>query len=118
MDSTVSLGSAGTLMGSPGFSFLKRGEKLLTNAIRSARCWLVRVIHEGMLVITKPRPTELYRSWSVGSVPVGVERHLNTAASKFRGWMLRYGAVGQEPVCRQFSPLPSPRNPWHPEQYR
>src|SRR5258708_27907566 len=98
-------------MGSSGLSFLKRGEKLLTNAIRSARCWLVRVIHEGMLVITKPRPIELYRSWSVGRVPVGVERHLNTAASKFRGCMLRHGAVVQEPLASHLSPLPSPRNP-------
>ena len=36
---------------------------------------------------------------SVGSVPVGVERHLNVAATKLRGRIFRYGA---------FSPLPSP----------
>src|SRR5229473_2732035 len=85
MDSTVTLGSAGTFIGSPGLSDLKRGEKVLMNATRSARCWPVSESHDGMLDITKPRPTELYRSWSVGKVPVGVERHLKTAASKFRG---------------------------------
>src|SRR5271154_4565673 len=104
---TVSGVSAGTLMGVPALSVFQRGEKLLMNAIRSARFWSVRVIHDGMLVLTKPRRMELKRSSSVGSVPVGVERHLKVAATKLRGRMFRYGA---------FSPLPPPRKPWQPQQ--
>ena len=48
MLSTVSAGSAGTLMGSPAFSFFQRGEKVLMKATRSARCWFVKVTQDGM----------------------------------------------------------------------
>src|ERR1700687_3761203 len=107
MLSTVSFGSGGTVMGVPALSLFHRGERVLTNAIKSARFWSVRTIHEGILLLLKPRSMALKRSWSVGRVPVGVDRHLNVAATKFRGKILRYGP---------FSPLPSPRKPWQPQQ--
>jgi hypothetical protein len=62
-----------------------------------------------MLVKSKPRVTELKRSWSVGSEPDAVDRHLKTAAVKSRGFGSMYGA---------FSPLPSPSTPWQPMQKR
>ena len=76
-------------------------------ATKSARFWSVRVIHDGILELMKPRSMVLNRSSSVGSVPVAVDRHLNVAATKFRGRIFRYGA---------FSPVPSPREPWQPQQ--
>src|SRR4029077_12642803 len=100
MLSSVSAGSAGTLIGSPALSVFQRCEKVLMKATRSARFWPVRVIQDGILELLKPRVMALKRSSSVGKVPVGVERHLNVAATKLRGKMLRYGP---------FSPLPSPR---------
>jgi hypothetical protein len=62
-----------------------------------------------MFVVTNPRLTELYRSSSVGKLPLGVERHLNTAAVKSRGLGSIHGA---------FSPFPSPARPWQPTQKR
>src|ERR1700730_5950491 len=109
MLSIVSFGSGGTVIGSPGLSFFQRGESVLMKAIRSARFWSVSVIHDGMLLLLKPRSMALNRSWSVGRVPGGVDRHLNVAATKLRGKIFKYGAV---------SLLPSPRKPWHPQQYR
>ena len=41
-------GSGGIGSLSPGFSSLKRGEKLLTYATRSIRCWRVSGFHEGI----------------------------------------------------------------------
>src|SRR5580704_13353775 len=108
MLSKLSGGSAGTWIGSPGFSLFHLGEKVLIYATRSARCWSVSALHEGILELTRPRSMAFERSSSVGRVPVGVERHLNVAATKFRGRMFRYCA---------FSPLPSPRKPWQPQQY-
>jgi hypothetical protein len=55
-----------------------------------------------MFEVMKPRVMALKRSWSVGSVPVGVERHLKTAATKLRGVGVTQG---------WFSPLPSQRAP-------
>ena len=72
-------------MGVPGFSFAQRGEKCLTQATRSARSCLVKVLHCGMLERSKPRAMVSKRSWSVGKVPVGVERHLNMPNWKSRG---------------------------------
>src|SRR6266550_2735701 len=69
----------------------------------------VRAIHGGMFVVTNPRPTELYRSSSVGSDPDGVERHLNVPIVKSRG----LGSIH----CA-FSPCASPSSPWQPAQYR
>src|SRR2546421_3930105 len=62
-----------------------------------------------MFVVTNPRVIASNRSWSVGSVPVGVERHLNTASVKSRG----LGSIH----CA-FSPRASPSSPWQPAQYR
>src|SRR2546422_4406402 len=62
-----------------------------------------------MFVVTNPRVIASNRSWSVGRVPVGVERHLNTAIVKSRG----LGSIH----CA-FSPLASPSSPWQPAQYR
>src|ERR1700752_5105594 len=109
MLSRLIAGSGGTWIGSPGFSLFHLGENVLMNATRAPRCWLVRALHEGILELTRPRSMALERSSSVGRVPVGVERHLNVAATKFRGRMFKYCA---------FSPLPSPRKPWQPQQYR
>src|SRR5439155_6515042 len=75
----------------------------------SARPWGVSATQGGMLVVTNPRVMALNRSSSVGSVPVGVERHLNTAIVKSRG----LGSIH----CA-FSPLASPSSPWQPAQYR
>src|SRR2546423_9842101 len=98
MLSRVTAGSAGTLSGSPGLSVFQRGEKVLMKATISARCCLVRAFHAGMLELLNPRPKESSRSSSVGRVPLGVGRHLNVAATKFRGKIFRYGS---------FSPLTS-----------
>src|SRR5271169_2819918 len=84
MLSTVSFGSVGIWMGSPGFSATQRAENVLMKATRSARFCAVSAIQEGMFVKLKPRPMELYRSESSGSVPVGVDRHLKVAATKLR----------------------------------
>ena len=102
MLSSVSLGSGGTGIGSPAFSVFHRGENILMKATKSARFWSVSSIHDGILELINPRSSELNKSWSVGNVPVGVERHLNVAATKLRGRIFRY--------C-PFSPFPSPRNP-------
>src|SRR5881628_2393460 len=75
----------------------------------SARPWGVTATQGGMLVVTNPRVMASNRSWSVGSVPVGVERHLKTARVKSRG----LGSIH----CA-FSPLASPSSPWQPAQYR
>src|SRR5271169_837521 len=107
MLSTVSFGSVGIWIGSPGFSATQRAENVLMNATRSARFCAVRAFHEGIFVKLNPRYTELNRSESSGSVPVGVDRHLNVAATKLRGRIFRYGA---------FSPSPLPRAPWQPQQ--
>src|SRR6266542_385588 len=69
----------------------------------------VSATHGGMFVVTNPRSTELYRSWSVGSEPDGVERHLNVASVKSRG-------LGS--IHWAFSPWASPSSPWQPAQYR
>src|SRR5258708_17856850 len=97
MLSKVSAGSAGTLMISPGLSVFQRGEKVLMKATRSARFWSVRVIHDGMLELLRPRTRESTRSWSVGRVPVGVVRHLYVAATKFRGTILLYAPISLLP---------------------
>src|ERR1700680_79946 len=94
--------SDGIGIGVPGFSLSHRGEKALTMAIRFARSCTVRGLQEGMLVVKKPRVMLLKRSSSVGIVPVGVERHLNTARVKSRG----LGSIH----CA-FSPAPSPFGP-------
>ena len=73
----------------------------------SARPWRVSATQGGMLVVTNPRVMALNRSSSVGRVPVGVERHLNTARVKSRG----LGSIH----CA-FSPLASPSSPWQPAQ--
>ena len=85
MRSAVTSGSGGIVMGVPGFSFAQRGEKCFTQATRSARCCLVKVLHCGMLERSKPRAMVSKRSWSVGKVPVGVERHLKMPNWKLRG---------------------------------
>src|SRR6266480_7814287 len=69
----------------------------------------VSATHGGMFVVTNPRSTELYRSWSVGSEPDGVERHLKVAIVKSRG-------LGS--IHMAFSPWASPSSPWQPAQYR
>ena len=78
--------SGGIVIGVPGFSVCHRGENVLMNATKSARCCGVSGLHEGILVVTNPRVIALNRSWSVGRVPVGVERHLNVAIVKSRGF--------------------------------
>src|SRR5258708_27086253 len=57
--SIVTGGSAGTLMGSPGFSFSQRSENVLMKATRLARSWWLRVFQIGMFELVKPRPIEL-----------------------------------------------------------
>src|SRR4029077_352392 len=109
MPSKLTAGSAGTWIGSPALSLFHFGEKVLMYATRSARCWAVSALHEGILELTSPRSMAFAKSSSVGKVPVGVDRHLKVAVTKFRGRMFKYGA---------FSPLPSPRKPWQPQQYR
>src|SRR5712671_7734428 len=108
MAAIVAAGSGGIAMGAPGCSFFQRGENILTYATRSARFCFVSATHGGMFVLTRPRVMVLKTSWSVGKLPVGVERHLNTAVVKSRG----FGSI-QEP----FSPSPSPCAPWQPTQY-
>src|ERR1700744_4418103 len=102
MLSMVTAGSAGILIGSPAFSLPQRGAKGLMYATKSARCCLVKVFQIGMLEFVRPRATVLNKSSSVGSVPVGVERHLNVAKVKLRG-------LGSNQTA--FSPLPSPKSP-------
>src|SRR6266511_2555936 len=99
MLSIVRRGSGGIVIGVPGLRVFRLGENVLTYATRSARFWLVSGSHGGMFVVTNPRVIEVKRSSSVGSVPVGVERHLNTASVKSRGLGSIHGA---------FSPAPSP----------
>src|SRR2546421_707937 len=98
----VAAGSAGIVIGVPGFVVFHLGENVLRYATRSARLWWVSGSHAGMFVVTKPRVIASNRSSSVGSVPVGVERHLNTARVKSRG----FGSIH----CA-FSPRPSPSEP-------
>src|SRR6516165_381832 len=86
MLSRVRAGSAGTGMGSPGLSVTQRAENVLMKATRSARFCLVRAAQLGMLEVMKPRVMALKRSWSVGSVPVGVERLENGGDEVARGW--------------------------------
>ncbi len=93
MRSAVTSGSGGIVIGVPGFSLAQRGEKCFTQATRSARCCLVKVLHCGMFERSRPRAMVSKRSWSVGKVPVGVERHLNTPNWKSRG----FGTWGFEP---------------------
>src|SRR5246127_5796235 len=97
--SGVTSGSGGISIGVPDFSFCQRGEKFLIHATKSARCCLVKVFHGGMFERSKPRAMVSYKSSSVGRVPVGVERHLNIARVKSRG----FGSIH----CA-LSPLPSP----------
>ena len=94
-------------MGAPGFSLAKRGEKCFTQATRSARSCLVKVLHCGIFERSRPRAMVSKRSSSVGNVPVGVERHLNTPNWKSRGLGSTQG---------KFSPFPSPSSPWQPTQ--
>src|SRR2546422_8284350 len=105
----VAAGSGGMVIGVPGFPVFHFGEKVLMYATRSTRLWSVSGSQAGMFVVTNPRVIASNRSWSVGSVPVGVERHLNTAIVKSRG----LGSIH----CA-FSPLASPSSPWQPAQYR
>src|SRR6266571_2065206 len=107
MLSIVRGGSGGIVIGVPGFSVFHLGEKVLMYATKSARFWRVSGSHWGMFVVTNPRVIALNRSSSVGSVPVGVERHLNTARVKSRG-------LGS--IQGSFSPAPSPSGPWQPTQ--
>src|ERR1700687_1363099 len=109
MLSMVTGGSAGTWIGSTGLSFSHRVENVLMSATRSARCCLVNVFQMGMFEFVTPRLIVSNRYSSVGSVPVGVERHLNVAVVKSRG-------LGSSQPA--FSPLPSPNSPWQPAQYR
>src|SRR5271155_4682136 len=102
MLSIVTGGSAGITRTSPGFSLAQRGDQVLINATRSARCCSVKGRHEGILVLMKPRVIALYRSWSVGNVPVGVERHLNVASVK---------SLGLGSIHCAFMPFPSPSGP-------
>src|SRR5467141_1610760 len=104
---TVSAGSDGTVIGVPARAVFHFVENVLMYATRSTRFWAVRGRHCGMFVVTNPRVIALNRSSSVGKVPVGVERHLNTASVKSRGLGSIHGA---------FSPLPSPSGPWQPTQ--
>src|SRR5215469_2232480 len=85
MLASVSVGSGGIVIGVPGFSVTQRAENVFTNATKFTRSSAVRVSQCGMLVKLKPRSRELYKSESNGNVPVGVERHLKIAATKFRG---------------------------------
>lgn len=71
-------------------------------ATRFALCCGVKVFQIGMLELVSPRAMVLYKSSSVGRVPVTVDRHLNVASVKLRG-------LGSSHTA--FSPLPSPRSP-------
>ena len=102
MLSTVAAGSAGMSIGVPAFSVFHLGEKVLMYANRSASVCGISGRQGGMLDVTKPRRIEAMRSASVGSVPLGVDRHLNTAAVKSRG----FGSIHTA-----FSPFPSPSLP-------
>src|SRR5439155_19102423 len=102
-------GSDGIVMGVPVRAVFHLGENVLMYATRSMRFCGVSGRHGGMFVVTNPRVIASNRSWSVGSVPVGVERHLNTASVKSRG----LGSIH----CA-FSPRASPSSPWQPAQYR
>ena len=107
MLSAVGAGSGGTVIGVPALPLRHFGENVLMYATRSVRFWAVRGRHCGMYVVTNPRVIALNRSSSVGSVPLGVERHLKTASVKSRGLGSIHGA---------FSPAPSPLSPWQPMQ--
>ena len=76
-------------------------------ATKSARFWSGQRDPRRHIGIVEAALDGVVQILSVGRVPVGVERHLNLAATKLRGKIFRYGA---------FSPLPSPRKPWHPQQ--
>src|SRR5258708_26037243 len=84
MRSAVTAGSGGIVMGVPGFSLVQRGEKCFTQATRSARSCLVKVLHCGMFERSRPRALVSNKSWSVCKVPVGVYRHLTIANWKSR----------------------------------
>src|SRR5437588_4985796 len=114
MLSILAGGSGGMAIGVPALSVCHLVEKVLTNATKFARSWLVRDRHSGMFVVTNPRVTASKRSSSVGSAPVGVERHLNTPSVKSRGFA--NPRVGSNHIA--FSPFPSPLAPWHPTQNR
>src|ERR1700722_9280300 len=101
--------SGGMVRASPGFSLAQRGDQVLMKATRSARCCSVKGRQEGMLEVTNPLVTALYKSWSVGRVPVGVERHLKIASVK---------SLGLGAIHCAFIPLPSPAGPWQPMQSR
>src|SRR6267143_7254712 len=99
MLATVAAGSGGMVIGLPGFPVFHFGENVLMYATMSARLWCVSGSHAGMFVVTNPRVIASNRSWSVGRVPLGVERHLNTARVKSRG-------LGS--IHAAFAPFPSP----------
>src|ERR1700722_961966 len=101
--------SGGIEIGVPAFSVFHLGENVLMYANRSASVCGTTGRHCGMFEFTSPRRIEAMRSRSVGNVPLGVERHLKTAAVKSRG-------LGS--IHWAFSPNPSPCPPWQPIQYR
>src|SRR5271155_56038 len=105
----VVAGSAGNGIGVPGFCVFHLGEKVLMYAIRSTRSCGVSGLQEGMNVSTTPRVIVLYKSWSVGSEPVGVDRQRNSASVKSLG----LGSIH----CALF-PSPFPSVPWHPTHQR
>src|SRR6267154_152570 len=98
----LAAGSEGTCTETGGLPSRKRGEKVFTYATRSARCCSVSGNHDGMFEFMNPRVTDLKRSLSLGSSPLGVERHLNVPVTKSRGLGSTHGA---------FSPRPSPSGP-------
>src|SRR5690349_6266728 len=102
MLSIVNAGSGGIWIGVPAFVVFHLGENVLMYATRSARFCPVSGSHWGMFVVTNPRVMALNRSSSVGCVPVGVDRHLNTPRVKSRG-------LGS--IHWAFSPAPSPSGP-------
>src|ERR1700689_1320750 len=108
MLSIVMAVSGGIFKGVPAFPFVQRGDHVFTKATRSARCCGVKAIHAGIFVVTNPRVTALYRSSSVGKVPVGVERHLKVASVK---------SLGLGSIHSAFMPSPLPSGPWQPIQY-
>src|SRR5262245_47369335 len=63
---------------------------------------------------TRPREMAMNRSRSVGSVPLGVERTLNTAEVKSRGWRGSLWPCPHLSASVHTAPLPSPLTPWQP----
>ena len=47
--------SGGMFRTAPGFSLAQRGDQVLMNATKSARCCGLSGRHDGMLVVTNPR---------------------------------------------------------------